>query len=113
MIETIDLRTTQLYEIDQVLFLRDHLPYFDVDMKKCKETKTNWNDPNRIVSMLYPLPGTEKLQVLDQPFKYDIHLGKTLPSFVYMPTSMEIVWRLVLKAAASSLSDFRLEHSNL
>lgn len=86
-----------------------------------------WNKHERIVEMLACVnkivKGTAmeknnlhkiKVNLNDKMITYEILTGQELPKYVFLPTSMEIYHRLILRASqVDDVSELKLEKSNL
>lgn len=74
-----------------------------------KNLELAWNSFGRICDLMDPLVkatrGTDrersisKLRVPGRDLKYEVVIGYDLPSFIFVPTSMEVFQRLVMRAA--------------
>jgi hypothetical protein len=99
-----------MFEIDQVLFFDKVIPKFDIRNMKRKQSdhklmnfmlkapvNQDWNSHTRVISFLFPLikekskfHQTIKMTVPETDTLYNFHIGKSIPSFVFVPSKYEI-----------------------
>jgi len=107
------------------------IPKFEVNMTKVKKKETSknpspdqrkhqkeededWNNLERLSQLMVPKTLLKnaryhKLSVPNTKFHYTISLGNNQPEFHYMPSSIEIIQRLILRGAfAYGIHDFDL-----
>ena len=72
-----------------------------------------WQDLTRIARLMTPFDGNTDYSVPNTNFSYKLYIGKKIPTFTFVPGSMEIIHRLIMMSSQASMESLKLHKSQL